>query len=89
MLCIRLGISCYESHEQISVESRLGPLDYYKNISKYLRNTKDLFLIFGEGLELRVRGYTNVDGKISTSIYILEYVGSVCWKGFKQSINES
>ena len=32
-----------------------------KNILKYLRRTKDLFLIFGGGSELRVEGYTDSD----------------------------
>ena len=32
-----------------------------KNILKYLRRTKDLFLIFGEDSELRVEGYTDSD----------------------------
>ena len=46
-----------------------------KNISKYLRSTKGLFLIFEEGLELRVGGYIDADGRMSTSAYILE----LCW----------
>ena len=32
-----------------------------KNILKYLRRTKDLFLIFGGNFELRVEGYTDSD----------------------------
>ena len=32
-----------------------------KNILKYLRKTKDLFLIFEGGSELRVEGYTDSD----------------------------
>ena len=43
-----------------------------KNISKYLRSTKKLFLIFEEGLELKVGGYTDADGRMSTLVYILE-----------------
>ena len=48
-----------------------------KNILKYLRRTKDLFLTFGGDSELRVEGYTNsdfmsnTDDKISISGYIL------------------
>ena len=44
-----------------------------KNILKYLRRTKDLFLIFGGDSELRVEGYTDsdfmsdADDRISTS----------------------
>ena len=73
MLCTRLGISCCESHEQILVESRLGALDFYKNISKYLRSTKRLFLIIEEGLELKVGGYTDTDSRISISACILKF----------------
>ena len=72
MLCTRLDISCCKSYEQILVESRLRVLDCCENISKYLKSTKGLFLIFEEGLELRVEGYTDVDGRISISVYILE-----------------
>ena len=32
-----------------------------KNIFRYLRRIKDLFLIFGGGSELRVEGYTDLD----------------------------
>ena len=32
-----------------------------KNILKYLRKTKNLFLIFGGDSELRVEGYTDSD----------------------------
>ena len=32
-----------------------------KNILKYLRRIKDLFLIFGEDSELRVEEYTDLD----------------------------
>ena len=51
----------------VSVTSRyqLNPDEEHwiamKNILKYLRRTKDLFLIFGGDSELRVEGYTNSD----------------------------
>ena len=48
-----------------------------KNILKYLRRTKNLFLIFGEGSELRVGGYTDTYNRISTSECVLEQ----CWFG--------
>ena len=72
MLCTRLGISCCESHEQILVESKLGALDCCENMPKYLRRTKGLFLIFEKGLEIRVGGYTDTNGKTSTSVCILK-----------------
>ena len=49
-----------------------------KNILKYLRRTKDLFLIFGGGSELKVEGYTDsdfmfdVDDRKSISGYIFQ-----------------
>ena len=43
---------CYECHEQISIGSRLEVLDCCENIFKYLRSTKDLFLIIEEWIEL-------------------------------------
>ena len=52
-----------------------------------------MFLIFGEGSELKVEGYIDsdfmfdVDDKKSTSGCILLYnSGSVSWKSFKQSV---
>ena len=57
-----------------------------KNILKYLRRTKDLFLVFGEGTELKVEGYTDSDfmtdpdDRKSTSGYVfLCNGGSVNW----------
>ena len=64
-----------------------------KNILKYLRRTKDLFLIFERGSELRVEGYTDsdfisdLDDRKSTSGYVFIYnSGTVSWKSSKQSI---
>ena len=64
-----------------------------KNIFKYLRRIKNLFLIFGRGLELKVKGYTDsdfnadVDDRKSTSECICLCNGeSVSWKSFKQSV---
>ena len=57
MLCTRLDIAF-----AVSVTSRYqSNLDKehwiaVKNILKYLRRTKDLFLIFGEDSELRIEG---------------------------------
>ena len=53
-----------------------------KNILKYLRRTKNLFLIFGGDFELRVEGYTysdfmsDPDDRKSTSGYVF-----VCYGG--------
>ena len=64
-----------------------------KNIFKYLRRTKDLFLIFGRDSELRVEGYTDsnfisdLDDRKSMSGYVFIYNGGIIsWKSFKQPI---
>ena len=43
-----------------------------KNISKYLRSTKDLLLVFRERLKLRVGGYIDgrIEGKRDGFVYI-------------------
>ena len=62
MLCTRPDIALI-----VSVTSRYqsNPNEEYwiavKNILKYLRRTKDLFLIFGRGSESWVEGYTDSD----------------------------
>ena len=64
-----------------------------KNILKYLKRTKDLFLIYRGGSELWVKGYTDSDFVSDTDNRksILEYVficngGVVSWKSSKQPI---
>ena len=61
-----------------------------KNIFKYWRRTKDLFLIFEKNFELRVEGYTDSDfmsdpdDRKSTSGYVfICNGGAVSWKSFK------
>ncbi|WVZ75915.1 hypothetical protein U9M48_023933 [Paspalum notatum var. saurae] len=63
-----------------------------KNILKYLRRTKDMFLVYGGEEELSVTGYTHAsfqadkDDSRSQSGYIfLLNGGAVCWKSSKQS----
>ena len=64
-----------------------------KNILKYLRRTKDIFLIFEGDSELQVEGYTNLDfmsdpdDRKSTSGYVfICNNGAVSWKSSKQLI---
>ena len=91
MLCTRPDFS-----HAVSVTSRYQSnpgMDHWiamKNILKYLRRTKDMFLIYGGG-ELRVDGYTNsdfqtdVDDRKSTSGYVFTLNGgAVSWKSCKQ-----
>ncbi|GJR99355.1 retrotransposon protein, putative, ty1-copia subclass, partial [Tanacetum coccineum] len=66
-----------------------------KNILKYLRNTKDMFLVYGGDLkrELRVSCYTDAgyltdadDLKSQTGYVFILNGGAVDWKSAKQSI---
>ena len=63
MLCTRPILSHTECHEQIPNKSRGGSLDNYKDILKYLKRTKDVFLVYG-GAELQVKGYANASFQI-------------------------
>ncbi|GJR40081.1 retrotransposon protein, putative, ty1-copia subclass [Tanacetum coccineum] len=67
-----------------------------KNILKYLRNTKDMFLVYGGNMErvLRVSCYTDVgylmdadDLKSQTGYVFVLNGGAVDWKSTKQTIS--
>ncbi|GKA75207.1 retrotransposon protein, putative, ty1-copia subclass [Tanacetum coccineum] len=67
----------------------------YKNILKYLRNTKDMFLVYGGNMERQLRvscytdaGYlTDADNLKSQTGYVFVLNGgAVDWKSTKQSI---
>ncbi|XP_074313584.1 secreted RxLR effector protein 161-like [Silene latifolia] len=62
-----------------------------KNILKYLKRTKDMFLVFGEDEELVVSGYTDVsfqtdrdDSRSQSGYVFLLNGGAVSWKKSKQ-----
>ncbi|KAM2724743.1 hypothetical protein EV1_027531 [Malus domestica] len=64
-----------------------------KTVLKYLRRTKDMFLVYGGASELRVEGYTDadfqsdVDDRSSNSGYVfILNGGAVSWKSKKQSV---
>ena len=64
-----------------------------KNILKYLRRTKDMFLIYGDS-ELKVNGYTDAsfqtdkdDYKSQSGYIFLLNGGAVSWKSSKQYMN--
>jgi len=93
MLCTRPDIA-----HAVSITSRYqsDPGEEHwiaiKNILKYLRRTKDLFLIYGEG-EFKVVAYTDSDFQSdpndykSTSGFVFTFNGgAVSWKSSKQSI---
>ncbi|GJT87818.1 retrotransposon protein, putative, ty1-copia subclass [Tanacetum coccineum] len=78
-------------------QQNLGDLHWttVKNILKYLRNTKDMFLVYGGDLkrELRVSCYTDAgyltdvdDLKSQTGYVFILNGGVVDWKSVKQSI---
>ncbi|GJT84920.1 hypothetical protein Tco_1066637 [Tanacetum coccineum] len=78
-------------------QQNLGELHWttIKNILKYLRNTKDMFLVFGGDTkrELRVSYYTDAgyltdadDMKSQTGYVFILNGGAVDWKSTKKSI---
>nr|GEU86942.1 putative retrotransposon protein [Tanacetum cinerariifolium] len=78
-------------------QQNLGDIHWttVKNIMKYLRNTKDMFLVYGGDLkrDLRVSCYTNAgyltdadDLKSKTRYVFVLNGGAVDWKSVKQSI---
>ena len=93
MLCTRIDVSC-----ALSTCSRYqsDPGEQHwtavKNILKYLKRTKDMFLVYGGEDELAVRGYsdasfqTDHDDFRSQSGYVFCLNGAaVSWKSSKQS----
>ena len=91
MMCTRLDISM-----AISVISQYqsDPGDSHwmavKHVLKYLKGTKDKFLVYGDG-DLQVRGYadsdfqSDLDDRKSTSGYVFILNGAaVSWKSTKQ-----
>ncbi|GKB46369.1 retrotransposon protein, putative, ty1-copia subclass, partial [Tanacetum coccineum] len=94
MTCIRpdvsFALSMVSRHQQNLGE---GHWTAVKNILKYLRNTKDRFLVYGGEEELRVTGYcdaswqTDKDDSRSQSGWVfLLNEGAVTWKSSKQDI---
>jgi len=64
-----------------------------KNILKYLRRTKDSFLVFGGDSELCVKGYTDSsfqtdrdDMKSQAGFIFMLNGGAVSWRSFKESV---
>ena len=64
-----------------------------KNILKYLKRTKDMFLVYGGDKELIVNGYVDAsfntnpdDSKSETGYMFILNGGAVSWSSSKQSI---
>ena len=92
MLCTRPDIA-YAVSVTSRYQSNPGPAHWkaVKSILKYLRRTKELFLVYGES-ELKLEGFTDssfqsdVDDSRSNSGFIFKLNGgAVCWKSSKQS----
>ncbi|PKI72506.1 hypothetical protein CRG98_007109 [Punica granatum] len=92
MLCTRSNVS-YTLSMTSRYQSDPGERHWIavKNILKYLRRTKEIFLVYGGEEELVVRGYTDVsfqtnkDDSRSQSGYVLCLNGgAVSWKSSKQ-----
>nr|GEV24767.1 hypothetical protein [Tanacetum cinerariifolium] len=94
--CTRPGVAFAQN---VTSRFQQNPGDIYwttvKNILKYLRNTKDMFLVYEGDLkrELRVSCYTDVgyltdadDLKSQTGYVFVLNGGAVDWKSAKQSI---
>ncbi|GKC61313.1 hypothetical protein Tco_1088911 [Tanacetum coccineum] len=92
MTCTRLDVSFALSvvsrHQQNSGE---GHWTTVKNILKYLRNTKDRFLVYDGEEELRVTGYCyrswqtyKDDSRLQSGWIFLRNEGAVAWKSLKQ-----
>ncbi|KAJ9557236.1 hypothetical protein OSB04_011850 [Centaurea solstitialis] len=93
MICTRPDVSC-----ALSMTSRYQANpgnDHWtavKNILKYLRRTKEMFLVYGGAEELSVKGYTDAsfqtdrDDSYSQSGFVfLLNGGAVSWRSSKQS----
>ena len=92
MICTRPDVS-YALSATSRYQSNPGESHWtaVKNILKYLRRTKDLFLVYGVEEELIVKGYTDAsfqtdkDDSRSQSGYVFcQNGGAVSWKSSKQ-----
>ena len=66
-----------------------------KNILKYLKSTKDMFLVYGGEKELVINGYVDAnfdtdpdDSKSQTGYVFILNGGAVSWSSSKQSVVE-
>ncbi|GJZ72313.1 retrotransposon protein, putative, ty1-copia subclass [Tanacetum coccineum] len=92
-----IDTSLNHEEDDLEMDEPQGDLHWttVKNILKYLRNTKDMFLVYGGDLkrELRVSCYTDAgyltdadDLKSQTGYVFVLNGGAVDWKSAKQSI---
>ena len=92
MICTRPDVACALSlvsrYQENPGESHWSGV---KSILKYLRRTKDAFLVYGGESELRLRGYSDAsfqsdrdDTSSQTGWVFLLNGGAVSWKSVKQ-----
>ncbi|KAK8701528.1 hypothetical protein V6N13_019915 [Hibiscus sabdariffa] len=92
MICTRPDLSC-----ALSMTSRYqanpgeGPWITVKNILKYLKRTKDVFLVYGGEEQLSIKGYTDAsfqtdkdDSRSQSGFVFCRNGGAVSWKSSKQ-----
>ena len=94
MLCTRPDV-CLDISLAGRYQSNPG-VDHWtavKNILKYLKRTKDMFLVYGGDKELFINGYVNAsfdtdldDSKSETGYIFILNGGAVSWCNSKQSI---
>ncbi|KAG8473016.1 hypothetical protein CXB51_034911 [Gossypium anomalum] len=93
MLCTHPDVSyALSMTSRYQVDPGEGHWTTVKNILKYLRRTKDMFLIYGGEEELSVKGYTDAsfqtdkdDSRSQSSFVFCLNSGAVIWKSSKQS----
>ncbi|KAG8497202.1 hypothetical protein CXB51_008577 [Gossypium anomalum] len=93
MLCTRPDVSyALSMTSRYQVDPGEGHWTTVKNILKYLRRTKNTFLIYGGEEELSVKGYTDAsfqtdkdDSRSQSGFVFCLNGGAVSWKSSKQS----
>ncbi|KAK8600538.1 hypothetical protein V6N12_050391 [Hibiscus sabdariffa] len=69
MICTRLDLPyALSMTSRYQVNPDEGHWTAVKNILKYLRRTKDVFLVYGGEEEFRIKGYTNKSSKQETVV---------------------
>ncbi|KAK8619616.1 hypothetical protein V6N13_135898 [Hibiscus sabdariffa] len=91
MICTRPDLSYALSISRYQANPGEGHWTAVKNILKYLRRTKDVFLVYGGEEELRIKGYTDAsfqidkdDSRSQSGFVFCLNGGAVSWKSSKQ-----
>ncbi|KAK8663402.1 hypothetical protein V6N13_083223 [Hibiscus sabdariffa] len=92
MICTRPDLSyALSMTSRYQANPSEGHWTAVKNILKYLRRTKDVFLVYGGEEELRIKGYTDAsfqtekdDSRSQSGFLFCLNGGTVSWKSSKQ-----